>query len=56
MEREPGDESLDSWERDYVEKKLVEYGWNISRTAEALKIDRGTLYARIKKYDLSREQ
>ncbi|MBN1423424.1 sigma-54-dependent Fis family transcriptional regulator [Candidatus Fermentibacteria bacterium] len=52
----PADESLDSWERDFIARKLEQYDWNISRTAEALKIDRGTLYAKIKKYELSRER
>jgi len=46
-------ESLDSWERDYITRKLEQYEWNISRTAQALKIDRGTLYTKIKKYGLS---
>ena len=50
---EPIDESLDLRERDYIAKKLAQYEWNISRTAQALKIDRGTLYAKIKKYELS---
>lgn len=49
----PADESLDSWERDYIARKLEQYEWNISRTAQALKIDRGTLYTKIKKYGLS---
>ncbi|MCD6496745.1 MAG: sigma-54-dependent Fis family transcriptional regulator [Deltaproteobacteria bacterium] len=47
------DESLDAWERDYISRKLEQYEWNISRTAETLKIDRGTLYAKIKKYGLT---
>ncbi len=49
----PADESLDSWERDYIARKLEQYEWNISRTAQALEIDRGTLYAKITKYGLS---
>jgi len=52
----PANESLDSWERDYIARKLEHYDWNISQTAQVLKIDRGTLYAKIKKYGLSREQ
>jgi len=51
----PSDESLDSWEKSYIAKKLEQYDWNVSRTAQILKIDRGTLYAKIKKYGLSRE-
>jgi len=49
------DESLDSWEQSYISAKLEHYDWNISRTAQALKIDRSTLYAKIKKYNLSRD-
>ncbi|MBE9505430.1 MAG: sigma-54-dependent Fis family transcriptional regulator [Chloroflexi bacterium] len=52
----PDDESLDSWERDYIAGKLEQYEWNISRTAQVLKIDRGTLYSKINKYGLSQEQ
>jgi DNA-binding NtrC family response regulator len=49
----PADESLDSWEKEYIAGKLDQYEWNITRTAQALKIDRGTLYAKIEKYGLS---
>jgi len=52
----PRDETLEAWESTYVACKLGQYEWNISRTAQALGIDRGTLYAKIKKYGLSREQ
>jgi DNA-binding NtrC family response regulator len=52
----PADESLDSWEQNYIAVKLEQYDWNVSRTARALKIDRGTLYAKINKYGLSRNQ
>jgi len=51
----PADETLDSWEKCYIGQKLEQYEWNISRTAQALKIDRGTLYSKIEKYGLSRE-
>ncbi len=50
---EPIDETLDAHENAYIATKLKQYDWNISRTAQALGIDRGTLYAKIKKYDLS---
>jgi len=33
---------------------LEQSEWNISRSAEILKIDRVTLYNKIKKYDLQR--
>ncbi|MFC1733356.1 sigma-54-dependent transcriptional regulator [candidate division KSB1 bacterium] len=45
-------ESLDDFEKEYILRILDKYDWNISRTAKALKIDRVTLYNKIKKYDL----
>jgi len=45
-------ESLDDFEKAFVLQILNKYSWNISRTAKALKIDRVTLYHKIKKYDL----
>ena len=46
--------SLVAVERDHIARKLREYSWNISKTAETLGIDRSTLYAKIKKFSLSR--
>ena len=48
-------ESLDDFERAFVLQILNKYSWNISRTAKALKVDRVTLYHKIKKYDLKPE-
>lgn len=45
-------ESLDDFEAMFILQILNKYGWNISRTAKALKVDRVTLYHKIKKYDL----
>ena len=45
-------ESLDDFERAFILQILIKYSWNISRTAQALKVDRVTLYNKIKKYDL----
>ncbi len=45
-------ESLDDFERAFILQILTKYVWNISRTARALKVDRVTLYNKIKKYDL----
>jgi DNA-binding NtrC family response regulator len=45
-------ESLDDFERAFILEILTRYSWNISRTAKALKVDRVTLYHKIKKYDL----
>ncbi len=41
------------FERDFILKKLQENGWNISRTAEALQIERSNLHRKIKAYGLS---
>ena len=45
-------ESLDDFEKSFIQQILDKYGWNISRAAKALKVDRVTLYHKIKKYDL----
>jgi len=45
-------ESLDELEKNHVLQILIKYGWNISRSANALKVDRVTLYNKIKKYNL----
>jgi DNA-binding NtrC family response regulator len=45
-------ESLDDLEKGYINQILTKYSWNISRAAKALKVDRVTLYNKIKKYDL----
>lgn len=46
------DDSLNDLEKKYVLKTLDKFNWNISRTAQALKIDRVTLYNKIKKHQL----
>ena len=48
----PSFESLDELEKHHVLQILNKYNWNISASAKALKIDRVTLYNKIKKYDL----
>lgn len=45
-------ESLDDFERTFILQILNKYNWNISRTAKALKVDRVTLYNKIRKYNL----
>ncbi|MCK9399210.1 MAG: sigma-54 dependent transcriptional regulator [Bacteroidales bacterium] len=45
-------ESLDDHEKKHILQILNKYNWNISRSAKALKVDRVTLYNKIKKYDL----
>jgi len=45
-------DSLQDLEHKYVLQILNKFDWNISRSAKALKVDRVTLYNKIKKYDL----
>ena len=46
-------ESLDELEKKHILQILKKYDWNISRAAKALKVDRVTLYNKIKKHDLN---
>ena len=39
-------------EKIYIEKKLAENNWNISKTAEALDIQRSHLYTKIKQFNI----
>jgi DNA-binding NtrC family response regulator len=48
----PSFESLGDIEKNHVVQILNKYNWNISATAKALKVDRVTLYNKIKKYNL----
>jgi len=48
------DDSLEAMEQAHIERILNRTGWQISRAAEILKIDRTTLYNKIKKYHLSK--
>ena len=48
-------ESLDELEKNHISHILNKYNWNISAAAKALKVDRVTLYNKIKKYDLSQK-
>jgi DNA-binding NtrC family response regulator len=45
-------ESLDDAEKSHILQILTNHEWNITRTAKALKVDRVTLYNKIKKYNL----
>jgi len=45
-------ESLDDHEKNHIFQILGKYNWNITRSAKALKVDRVTLYNKIRKYDL----
>jgi DNA-binding NtrC family response regulator len=46
------DRSLEAMESVHIKSVLEQMGWNITRSAEMLGIDRATLYAKIKKYGL----
>jgi DNA-binding NtrC family response regulator len=45
-------DSLHELEKKYILQTLNKFNWNISRAARALKVDRVTLYNKIKKYKL----
>ncbi len=45
-------ESLNDFEKVFIQQILDKYSWNISRAAKALKVDRVTLYNKIKKHGL----
>lgn len=49
----PSVESLDEIEKHHINSILGKYRWNISAAAKALKVDRVTLYNKIKKYGLN---
>jgi DNA-binding NtrC family response regulator len=51
----PAFESLDDLEKNHIRLILVKYNWNISNSAKALKVDRVTLYNKIKKYNIKPE-
>jgi len=46
-------DARDMFERDFLIRKLEENGWNISKTAELLDIERSNLHRKIKAYDIS---
>jgi two-component system nitrogen regulation response regulator NtrX len=45
----------DEVEREYILSKLAEYGWNITRTAQVLGIERTNLHKKIKQLGIKRE-
>jgi DNA-binding NtrC family response regulator len=48
----PEDQSLEALESAHIKNVLEQTGWNITRAAEILNIDRTTLYNKIEKYGL----
>jgi DNA-binding NtrC family response regulator len=51
-----GGRSLEEVERVHIERVLEETAWNLSRTARILGIDRTTLYNKLKRYGLKRQE
>ncbi len=45
-------EARESFERDFLSRKLEENNWNISKTAEMLEIERSNLHRKIKAYNI----
>jgi two-component system nitrogen regulation response regulator NtrX len=45
----------DEAEKAFIVAKLREYGWNVSRTAEAIDTPRSNLYKKIEQYNIKRE-
>lgn len=46
----------DRAEKAYIEERLKEHNWNISRTADALDIQRSHLYTKMRKYGLMKDR
>ena len=51
-----GGRTLEDMERAHIERVLEETGWNLSRTARILDIDRTTLYHKLRRYGLKRNE
>ncbi|MEZ5018817.1 MAG: sigma-54 dependent transcriptional regulator [Bacteroidales bacterium] len=49
-------ESLEELEKKHIEQILDKYGWNVSRSARALNVDRVTLYNKIRRYNLKQKE
>lgn len=45
-------EAREAFEKDFIAKKLEENGWNISKTAELLEVERSNLHRKIKAYNI----
>ncbi len=53
---QPSGGSLQEVEKNHILTILDQTGWNIKRSAHILGIDRSTLYNKMKRYDITREQ
>ncbi|MCK7529712.1 MAG: hypothetical protein MZV63_00955 [Marinilabiliales bacterium] len=45
-----------NWKKGTLNRSWMKYSWNVSRSAKALKVDRVTLYNKIRKYDLKQKE
>ncbi|RNC65840.1 MAG: sigma-54-dependent Fis family transcriptional regulator [Desulfuromonadales bacterium] len=45
-------EAREEFEKEFILQKLEEHGWNISRTAEAIELERSNLYRKMKSYGI----
>lgn len=45
-------EARELFEKDFITRKLEQNGWNVSKTAEVLDIERSNLHRKIKAYDI----
>ncbi|MFO0752403.1 MAG: sigma-54 dependent transcriptional regulator [Thermodesulfovibrionales bacterium] len=48
-------EARDAFERDFIVRKLEENGWNVSKTAETIAIERSNLHKKIKSYGITEQ-
>ncbi|MFZ5997172.1 MAG: sigma-54-dependent transcriptional regulator [Nitrospirota bacterium] len=46
-------DARDAFERDFIIRKLEENNWNISKTSEAIAVERSNLHKKIKTYDIT---
>lgn len=46
-------DARDAFEKDFIIRKLEENNWNISKTSEAIAIERSNLHKKIKAYDIN---
>jgi two-component system nitrogen regulation response regulator NtrX len=45
-------DAREAFEKDFISRKLKDYGWNVSRTAEAMGIERSNLHRKIKAFGI----
>ncbi len=45
-------EAREEFEKEFIIQKLEEFGWNISKTAEAIELERSNLHRKIKSYGI----